>query len=1364
MKKVLSVIVSIAIMLLVTSGIGAITPVKAAGNVWYVDASVASSGNGTTPSSAFKTITEGINAASNGDTISVANGTYDEEPSTIMVNKKLSIIGESEAGVVIDAGSYGGYGIHITASSVTLKNFTLKSAQSYGIKSDGAANLDYENVTVENSGRSNIDFNGCSNITLNHITARNSSHGVGIALTDSSNATVSNITTSGNVWGNGQSMGMAVYTYGRYYSGGSSDITLSGTNSFGEPVPLYVETDCYNRISPTTPDYSVTGLNVSNDFTSIVRLPASSPHQIYFYKDLNAAFAASAQLVSNGFIDAVVNSTLDISTNGVIDTLPAADYKNYYVAQGMYIQSAVNAAVNGDTIFVRPGTYTENVVVDVYTENLIVDKSVTLKGAENHASIIKASNTERPIIGIKADNVTIDGFTIQDGIVGICVYNANGTRVKGTVIENNIIKNYKGYGVHKQAVEPDSVYNFDFIGEGILLNNAEAIIHKNIIEADEDGSADPKHSIDSIYLKEGSSATITENVLRNNHYSGLGSSTGKPNCHGSACGISLKNPHDPSSPATSIIAMGNTIYNNDFGIHPEIKNYDNKSNPRVIARYNNIYDNGDFSTNCLEGGGFVYEKDYKNTANLPNPNPVFDATYNWWGEHDKSGPYNAETNSSGHGDKITTSKNISIPVSDYITFDPWVGKAGDKTEGKAEGITGGTASLNSIDNTFENGTIGMGADVTPNGNGSSDVMLVKYLQNPTSVSFNASWDEAFFDLNATQPANLDKVVLKLYYPANHGNLTPFWFDKTENKWKVCSSWQVVPGSVTVDTCNVDNSSYAGYVAVTIDDTTSPTLSELTGTYFTLGGFKLTVNIVGSGTVTRNPQGDYYSSGTVVTLTANPSTGWHFSDYSGDISTSDNPATITMDSDKTVTATFKINQYTVTFNSEGGSSVPSQTVPYGGKVTKPADPTKTGYTFAGWYKDEAYTTQWDFDNDVVTQDITLYAKWTIITYTITASAGPGGSISPSGSVVVNYGASQTFTITPDEGYMISKIIVDGKAVYVPHTYKAMYTFKDVKSNHTIRAEFVKKPKPMFEVTAKVDIFGGYAEVTPKVQTVPSGSPAKVVINPNAGYHIIKFTDNGKVIPLSKLIKNPNGTYTYKINAVYEDHHLVITLERDKFVIDVNTSKGGTISPSVTLGKITVYYGENKTFKIMPDSGYKIKEVLVDGKAVSIKDGEYTFFAVKANHSIEVTFVKVSTSNSANSNHSTIITLQINNPYITVNGVKKQIDAQGSKPIIKNNRTLLPIRVIIESLGGTIKWNGKTREVTIELNGHSIVLKIGSSTAVVDGIKTKIDPNDSKVVPIIINGRTYLPLRFIAEHLGAVVDWNRETKTVTLYYWP
>lgn len=68
------------------------------------------------------------------------------------------------------------------------------------------------------------------------------------------------------------------------------------------------------------------------------------------------------------------------------------------------------------------------------------------------------------------------------------------------------------------------------------------------------------------------------------------------------------------------------------------------------------------------------------------------------------------------------------------------------------------------------------------------------------------------------------------------------------------------------------------------------------------------------------------------------------------------------------------KYTVTFNSNGGSAVASQEVSSGGLVTRPADPTKSGLTFGGWYKEAGLTTAWNFASDTVTSNITLYAKW------------------------------------------------------------------------------------------------------------------------------------------------------------------------------------------------------------------------------------------------------------------------------------------------------------------------------------------------------------------------------------------------------
>ncbi|MBS7528330.1 InlB B-repeat-containing protein [Fusibacter paucivorans] len=80
----------------------------------------------------------------------------------------------------------------------------------------------------------------------------------------------------------------------------------------------------------------------------------------------------------------------------------------------------------------------------------------------------------------------------------------------------------------------------------------------------------------------------------------------------------------------------------------------------------------------------------------------------------------------------------------------------------------------------------------------------------------------------------------------------------------------------------------------------------------------------------------------------------------------------------------VSDHTVSFNVLGGSAIDSQTVAHQGTVTKPADPTKTGFSFGGWYSDGAYKNAWDFDADTMPDnDLTLYAKWVEIqTYTVT----------------------------------------------------------------------------------------------------------------------------------------------------------------------------------------------------------------------------------------------------------------------------------------------------------------------------------------------------------------------------------------------
>ena len=111
----------------------------------------------------------------------------------------------------------------------------------------------------------------------------------------------------------------------------------------------------------------------------------------------------------------------------------------------------------------------------------------------------------------------------------------------------------------------------------------------------------------------------------------------------------------------------------------------------------------------------------------------------------------------------------------------------------------------------------------------------------------------------------------------------------------------------------------------------------------------------------------------------------------------------------------LQKYTVTFNSQGGSEVAPQAVYAGEKIVKPANPTKEKEYFVDWYKEAECTNVWDFENETVSQDITLYAKWTSIAYTVTFETNGGSAIEaqlvPEGTF-----ATKPATAPTKEGYL------------------------------------------------------------------------------------------------------------------------------------------------------------------------------------------------------------------------------------------------------------------------------------------------------------------------------------------------------------
>jgi uncharacterized repeat protein (TIGR02543 family) len=112
-------------------------------------------------------------------------------------------------------------------------------------------------------------------------------------------------------------------------------------------------------------------------------------------------------------------------------------------------------------------------------------------------------------------------------------------------------------------------------------------------------------------------------------------------------------------------------------------------------------------------------------------------------------------------------------------------------------------------------------------------------------------------------------------------------------------------------------------------------------------------------------------------------------------------------------------YTVSFSSNGGSVVNSQSLTYNSTAITPITPTKTGYSFAGWYIDVALTSAFAFTTPI-TANTTLYAKWTINSYSVTPTAGTGSSISPALAQTITSGATTSFTVAPHSGYGILSV--------------------------------------------------------------------------------------------------------------------------------------------------------------------------------------------------------------------------------------------------------------------------------------------------------------------------------------------------------
>ncbi len=402
-------------------------------------------------------------------------------------------------------------------------------------------------------------------------------------------------------------------------------------------------------------------------------------------------------------------------------------------------------------------------------------------------------------------------------------------------------------------------------------------------------------------------------------------------------------------------------------------------------------------------------------------------------------------------------------------------------------------------------------------------------------------------------------------------------------------------------------------------------------------YKLTLTIAGTGNgIIVDGAGNqyaletWYAKDAVVKLTGKPDAGSKFDGFSVD-ATGTAPVDLTMNASKAVTATFSPTGCTAAFTATAGAT--TVTAPTGITINKDDAVTfdisasanyssfvlsyGDGAEYAGPNKTATHTftasspvtlTLKDASDAVCsTQSMVVTVNVPGVTYTVTATAGANGSISPSGTVEVNEGEAKTFTITPSNDYLIEDVKVDS----VSQGAVTSYTFPSTTTGtHTISATFKVKPVGKYTVTATA---GANGSISPSgTVEVNVGQAQTFVITPSNGYLIddvkVDGASQGSVASYT-FLATTTGTHT--IFATFK------TIAVNKYTVTATAGANGSISPS---GTVEVNEGQSQLFIITPYNGYVVEDVNVDGVSKGTVTS-YTFpSTTTGTHTISVTFIE------------------------------------------------------------------------------------------------------------------------------------------------
>ena len=450
------------------------------------------------------------------------------------------------------------------------------------------------------------------------------------------------------------------------------------------------------------------------------------------------------------------------------------------------------------------------------------------------------------------------------------------------------------------------------------------------------------------------------------------------------------------------------------------------------------------------------------------------------------------------------------------------------------------------------------------------------------------------------------------------------------------------------------------------------------------------------------------------------------------------------------------------------------------------PTRTGYNFLGWATNKDATSAEYISGGSITisSNTTLYAVWKKIstfetnefTQPLTITDWTYGETANKPTAKAKYGTIKyTYSNTADGEYN-DIVPTNAGTHYVKATVEETADYSGLESN---AVEFTILPKTIntaIILTAPVKNGVPQTEMeTNEYTATVAWSPevtdkfgystvytATITITPKVNYTVKGIAENGYTVSGAQTVTNEADSTT--VTAVYAatgSKSSGGSGRTKRYTVSFNTNGGNkitsqTVAKDNSVKEPTAPIKENFEFA----GWYTDKKLTTKYDFTEKVTKSFTLYAKWTEQKQENGGSEdVVNNNSGNENKesSNTIVLTIDEHDALVYGTTKTNDVA---PKIVNDRTMLPARFIAENLGATVEWDGEKQLVTITGKNEkqedvTILITIGSDYAKVNGEDVKLDSP-----AFVENDRTYTPIRFISENLGATVEWNETEQTVTI----